>query len=172
MKIRIRLENNMCMPEQHGDWCDLKSACTVKLETPYIIEGKETESKKKNVAINSYLLSLGVAMEIPKGFEAIVLPRSSNPKHWGIALYNSAGVIDNNYCGNNDIWRFNAVCLRRGQYSAIQAGDRIAQFRIQLKQNATFLQKLRWLFWNGKIEFVVVHDLGNKNRGGIGSTGK
>ena len=50
----------------------------------------------------------------------------------------------------------------------IADGTRLFQFRIQLSQKATFKQKLKWLFWDGKIEFVEVEDLNNKSRGGYG----
>ena len=105
-------------------------------------------------------------MQLPKGFEAVVLPRSGTPK-LGIMCANSEGVIDNSYCGNDDEWRFPAIAF---QSTTINKGDRICQFRVQLSQKATIWQKLRWLFSN-KIELVSVDKLDGNNRGGFGSTG-
>ena len=106
-------------------------------------------------------------MEIPEGYEAIILPRSSTFSKYGIIMTNSAGVIDSSYCGDTDEWRFPAVAFR---HSSINVGDRICQFRIQLSQKATVWQKIKWLF-SSKIEFVEVEHLGNADRGGFGTTG-
>jgi dUTP pyrophosphatase len=82
---------------------------------------------------------------------------------------NSIGIIDNSYCGNQDEWKFPAVALKESK-KAIEKGDRICQFRIQLTQKATFWQKLKWLLSSG-VELVEVDDLSDNNRGGLGSTG-
>lgn len=173
MKIKIKLEKPECMPEQKGDWIDLKSAEQVSLSPMRIVNRRrrDTDKTASSPMWKVVKLSLGVAMQIPKGYEAVILPRSSSFKNYGVMLVNSQGVIDNKYCGNNDIWKFQALCVVRGEYTDIEVGDRIAQFRIQLSQNATFWQKLKWLFNNGKIEFEVVEDLGNEDRGGFGHTG-
>lgn len=173
MKIRIKLEKPECMPEQNGDWIDLKSAEEVQLNPMRIVNKRKRSDGTQSVSPvwKKMKISLGVAMELPKGYEAVVLPRSSAPDNYGIILRNSEGVIDNGYRGDNDIWKFNALCITRGKESVIKVGDRIAQFRIQLKQNATFWQRLKWLFSNGKIEFEVVDTLGNEDRGGFGHTG-
>lgn len=83
-------------------------------------------------------------------------------------LANSAGVIDNSYCGNNDQWAFVAHPI--GEVNIAQC-ERVCQFRIQLSQKATFWQKLKWFFSNG-IELVKVEDLEGEDRGGFGSTGR
>lgn len=121
-----------------GDFIDLRAAETVKIR----------KGKYK-------LISLGVSMELPKGYYAEVVPRSSTFKNFGIMLANSIGIIDESYCGDNDIWRFPAIALRR---TKINKGDRICQFRIVKKMP--------------EVEFVEVETLGNADRGGIGSTGK
>ena len=113
------------------------------------------------------MISLGVAMKLPKGFEVVVLPRSSTYKKWGIILANSQGVIDNSFCGNEDIWHFPAIALRK---TSIPVGTRIAQFRIQLSQHATFWQKIKWLF-SGPLKIKKVESLSNPVREGFGSTG-
>lgn len=121
-----------------GDWIDLRAAETVCL--------KAGEYKK---------IPLGVAMQLPDGYEAHVVPRSSTYKNFGVIQTNHFGVIDNSYCGDNDEWVFTAYALRD---TVININDRICQFRIVEKQPS--------------INFVEVETLGNKDRGGIGSTGR
>ena len=60
------------------DWVDLRAAEDVTL--------KAGEFK---------LISLGVSMKLPEGYEAHVVPRSSTFKTWGILQANSVGIIDN-----------------------------------------------------------------------------
>lgn len=120
-----------------SDWIDLRSAEDVKL--------KAGEFK---------LIRLGIAMELPKGYEAHMVPRSSTFKNFGIIQTNSMGVIDETYCGDNDEWRFPAYAVRN---TDIHVNDRICQFRIMEHQPV--------------IEFKEVDNLNNQNRGGIGSTG-
>lgn len=123
---------------QHGDWIDLRSAIDV-------------EMKKGEFA----LIPLGVAMELPKGYEAHVVPRSSTFKYFGVIQTNHMGVIDNSYCGDNDQWHFPAFAVRD---TVIHKNDRICQFRIVKSMES--------------VEMETVETLGNENRGGIGSTGK
>lgn len=101
------------------------------------------------------LIPLGVAMQLPKGYEAHLVPRSSTFKTWGIIQTNSMGVVDCSYCGDNDMWRMPVYATRDTQ---IHINDRIAQFRIVKNQP--------------QIDFVEVESLGNDDRGGFGSTGK
>ena len=121
-----------------GDWIDLRCA-------------KETILKAGEFS----LIPLGVAMQLPKGYEALMVPRSSTFKHFGIIQTNSLGVIDESYRGDNDQWHFPAYAMRD---TVIHVNDRICQFRIVKHQP--------------EIEFQKVEDLGNLDRGGIGSTGK
>lgn len=100
-------------------------------------------------------INLGVAMKLPEGYEAIMAPRSSTFKNWGITQTNSIGVIDSSYCGDNDIWMFPAHATKT---VTIPAGTRICQFRIQEEQP--------------NIKFNVVESLGTEDRGGLGSTGE
>lgn len=140
MKIKIKyLDNSIerLSKIEKGDWIDLRSAETVEL--------------KKG---NHYLIHLGVAMEIPQGYEAHVLPRSSSFKKWGFLETNSMGIIDNSYKGDDDWW-FMSVYATRDE--VINKNDRIGQFRIMEKMPS--------------VEFEVVEILGNENRGGHGSTG-
>lgn len=175
LKIKIkRINKNLSLPEviDKGDWVDLRAAETVHLNAPqastlkrYKVNGKE--ENHRNVEFDSKLIGLGVAMQLPAGFEAVTLSRSSDYKNFGIILANSEGVIDQPYCGDNDEWKFNAIALRD---TTISEGDRICQFRIQLSQKATVWQKLKWLFSSG-IQIVEVDKLDGPNRGGIGTTG-
>ena len=123
---------------KNGDWCDLRA-------------GEDITMK----AGEYRLIPLGVAMHLPKGYEAIVVPRSSTFKRWGILLANSIGVIDESYKGDNDEWHFPALAMRD---TTIQKNDRICQFRIIKHQP--------------KLAFRIVKWLCNPDRGGIGSTGR
>ncbi len=120
-----------------GDWLDLRAAEEVTM--------KAGEFK---------MIPLGVAMELPKGYEAWVVPRSSTFKKYGVILANSIGIIDEDYKGDNDEWNFLAYAIRD---TVIPKNVRICQFRIIQHQP--------------KLRRVEVETLGNQDRGGIGSTG-
>ena len=171
MKIKVRELVEGCMPRiiQKGDWIDLKAAVTVNLQAPQSgVLKKSKDGNYRNVESEVTTIPLGVAMQLPKGFEAYVLPRSSTPRRLGVMVANSMGIIDNSFLGDKDEWGLPVVPLRE---TTIEKGTRIAQFRIQLNQKATILQKLKWLFSN-KIELVKVDNLSSEERGGFGSTGK
>lgn len=121
-----------------GDWIDLRCAEDVEM--------KQGDYK---------LLSLGVSIELPSGYEAHVLPRSSTYKNFGIILSNSQGIIDNTYKNSKDLWRFPAIAMRD---TKINKNDRICQFRIVKNMEEVLIEE--------------VHNLDhNDMRGGIGSTG-
>ena len=94
-------------------------------------------------------------MKLPEGYEAHIVPRSSTFKHWGILQTNHMGVIDNSYCGNNDVWMFPALATRD---VLIEKNSRICQFRIQKKMD--------------EVTFLHVDELRNVDRGGFGSSGR
>ena len=121
-----------------SDWIDLRAAESIDM--------KAGEFK---------LIPLGIAMELPKGYEAHVVPRSSTFKNFGIIQTNHQGVIDGSYCGDNDQWFMPAYALRD---THIEVNDRICQFRIVENQPV--------------LVFDEVESLANADRGGIGSTGK
>jgi dUTP pyrophosphatase len=104
--------------------------------------------------LQNELIPLNVAMQLPKGYEAHLLPRSSTYKKWGIISANGTGIIDTTYCGDGDEWKFSAISLRP---TVIEKGDKIAQFRIVKEMPKT--------------KFPKVDKLGNANRGGFGTTG-
>lgn len=176
MKVKVREFVEGCMPEtiEKGDWIDLRCSENIEIKAPQsgILSEKTNEhgvtSRVANIESSVTYIPLGVAMELPKGYEAHVLPRSSTPTKFGIISANSQGVIDNCYKGDTDEWKFPAIAIRNTE---IMKGDRICQFRVQLSQKATVWQKLKWLF-SSKLELVKVDSLNGKPRGGFGSTGK
>lgn len=140
-KIRIRYFteaiDKLDYIDGKSDWIDLRASENVSL--------KAGEFK---------LIPLGVAMELPQGYEAHIVPRSSTFKTWGIIQTNSMGVVDCSYCGDNDMWRMPVYATRDVE---IHVNDRICQFRIMKNQP--------------KISFEEVEHLDNEDRGGFGSTG-
>ena len=138
--IRIKYMRGVKKVERFnvGDWIDLRAAEDTIL--------KAGEFK---------LIPLGVAMELPKGYEALVAPRSSTFKKLGILLANSIGIIDESYKGDGDEWHFPAYAT---QDTFIHKNERICQFRIIKHQPL--------------IHLIEVDHLGNADRGGIGSTGR
>lgn len=120
-----------------GDWYDLRTAEAVTME-----------------AGDFRLIPLGVAMKLPDGYEAHIVPRSSTYKNYNVIQANHMGVIDNSYCGDNDQWMFPAIAFID---TYIPRGTRICQFRIVEKQP--------------EITFDVVDHLDGEDRGGFGSTG-
>lgn len=123
---------------EKGDWIDLRAAERVCL------------FKGDFRAIN-----LGVSIEIPEGYEALLVPRSSTFKTWGIIQTNAIGIIDESYCGDDDVWMMPVYATRE---TIIEKGDRICQFRIIKHQP--------------DLDIKEVESLGNDNRGGFGTSGK
>lgn len=140
-KIQIRYFSDQIEPLRYidgkSDWIDLRSAEEVELK-----------------AGEFRLIRLGVAMKLPAGYEAHIVPRSSTYKNFGVIQTNHMGVIDGSYCGNDDEWRFPAYAMRD---TRIRINDRICQFRIMKNQPT--------------IEFETVDRLDGDNRGGFGTTG-
>ena len=121
-----------------SDWIDLRSAEDVDLK-----------------AGESRLIRLGIAVELPKGYEAHVVPRSSTFRNFGLIQTNHMGVIDNSYCGDEDEWMVPVLAVRD---THISVNDRICQFRIMENQPV--------------LQFEEVEHLTGKARGGFGTTGK
>lgn len=175
LKIKVkRLNKDVELPEiiEKGEWIDLRASETITFNAPqsgtlkkHKVNGREVNHR--DVKFDYKLIPLGIAMQLPKGFEATILPRSSLFKVFGVTLSNSMGVIDNSYSGNNDEWKFGAIAFKD---SVITEDVRICQFRIQLSQKATIWQKIKWLFCSG-VRIVEVNNLKNPDRKGIGSTG-
>jgi dUTP pyrophosphatase len=169
MKIKVKLFNKDCEFNyiKKGEWIDLKSAEEYITEAP--IAKRARKDVERDVIFKYHMIPLGIGMKLPEGYEAIIVPRSSTFKSYGILQVNNVGVIDSTYSGPNDQWKYPCIDIIEGK--KIEMGDRICQFRIQLSQKATIWQKIKWLFTN-KIEFEFVDDYGGENRGGFGTTGK
>lgn len=137
IKVKYLRDIEKIKPIEVGDWIDLRASINISLragEWAYI--------------------PLGVAIELPKGYEAIVVPRSSTFKNYGVLQANSIGVIDETYCGDNDEWHFPVFATHN---TLIEKNTRICQFRIIKHQP--------------HVDIVEVETLGNEDRGGLGSTG-
>ena len=170
MKIKVKLFEGGKMPQvnEEGDLFDVFARTEVALNAPQAgVQHQVNNEKVRDVVFSNELIPVGFAMEIPAGFKANLLPRSSTYKKWGIIFGNHVGQIDSSFCGNNDEWMVNAIALRR---TTINAGDKIAQFEIIPSTKATMWQKLKWLL-SSKIKFVQVASLNNNDRGGLGTTG-
>lgn len=169
LKIKVKVLTEGCMPviNKNGDWIDLRSAKQVELEPARFFERKAYNNVKDILEIPTYYIPLGIAMKLPKGFEAIVASRSSGPNKLGLFIPNGEGIIDNSYSGNEDEWHYVCSPMRE---TTIEKGDRICQFRVQLSQKATIWQRLKWLFSSG-IELIEVKNLDDTNRRGFGSSG-
>ena len=121
-----------------SDWIDLRAAEDVELK-----------------AGDFRIINLGVAIQLPKGYEAYIVPRSSTFKNYGIIQTNSMGIIDETYCGDDDWWKMPVYATRD---TVIHKNDRICQFRIMEHQP--------------RVGGITVDSLGNDSRGGFGSTGR
>ena len=139
-EIKIKYHDNEIPRFQKiekGDWIDLCAAETITMLP------------------NTYhLISLGVSMKLPDGYEAHIVPRSSTFKHWGLIQTNGVGIIDNSYSGDHDVWCMPVYATRE---TTVNKGDRICQFRIVPKMPT--------------VNFAESDHLSDKDRGGFGSTG-
>ena len=121
-----------------SDWIDLRVAENVSM--------KQGEYR---------LISMGISVEIPKGYEMLIVPRSSAFKNFGILQTNAMGVVDESFCGDNDIIHMPILAMRDTE---IHINDRIGQFRLMPHQP--------------EVHFIEVDHLDNEDRGGFGTTGK
>lgn len=120
-----------------GDWIDLRAA-----EDVHLHQGEFR------------LISLGISVKLPEGYEAHIAPRSSSFQKWGFLQTNGVGIVDNSYSGPNDLWMLPVYATRDAE---IHENDRICQFRI--------MQQMP------ELEFVEVETLSDEDRGGFGITG-
>lgn len=121
-----------------SDWIDLRVAEEVKMK-----------------AGEFRLISMGISVELPKGYEMWILPRSSAFKNFGVIQTNAMGVVDESFCGDNDIIHMPILAMRDTE---MHINDRIGQFRIAKHQ--------------AEIHFMEVEHLNHADRGGFGTTGK
>ena len=138
IKIKYITDIKAITVSDNGVWIDLRSSIDIDL----------------NFLEFTYI-PLGVCMELPKGYSAIIAPRSSTYKKWGIVVANSIGIIDESYNGDRDEWHLPVIALR---HTHIYKNDRVCQFRIIRK--------------SPDIDFIPVKTLNSTNRGGLGSTGE
>lgn len=136
LSIKVRYRDNSYKVERHGDWIDLAVSEDYEL--------KAGEFK---------LLDLGIAIQLPAGYEALLVPRSSTFKKFGVIQANSIGIIDNSYCGKEDWWKMAVIATRN---VIIPKGTRLCQFRL-LRNQPTFA--------------IIEAELSDNNRGGFGTTG-
>ena len=138
MKIRYVRDIQPIQRIKGGDWIDLRCGERVELEPG-----------------DYQQIPLGIAVQLPEGYEAIIIPRSSLFMKHGVVAANSVALIDESYCGDDDEWNFLAYATA---HTVIEKNERICQFRIIRHQP--------------EFEIEEVETLGNQNRGGIGSTGR
>lgn len=146
IKVMYHTDIEPIQQAHDGEWYDLRVA-----EDTFIPLGEYR------------LVSLGVSIKLPEGYEAHVVPRSSTFKHYGLIQTNSCGIIDNSYSGPNDVWRFPCYCLegkdivngKKG--TMLHKNDRVCQMRIVQIQP--------------ECDLVTVREMEGEDRGGIGSTG-
>ena len=140
--MQIKVKYLRCVPHlkqiENGDWIDLYAGVDVVMWAGDYVK-----------------IPLGVALQLPEGYEAIVAPRSSTFELYGLLMANGIGIIDETYCGDTDEWHFPAYATKK---ITIPAGTRICQFRIIQHQPTA--------------ELITVETLGNPDRGGFGSTGR
>ena len=93
-----------------------------------------------NFIINSNetkLITTGIALQINKGWEAQIRPRSGLSYKHGLLILNSPGTIDSGYRGEIKIIIKNTM----SDAFKINKGTRIAQIAIRQVPNITFLEK-------------------------------
>jgi dUTP pyrophosphatase len=144
MKLRIKYLQDATRMNKitKGNWIDVYA-----YQDTFVPEGERA------------MINLGFALELPKGWEGHLAPRSSTFKTWGVIQTNSVGVVDDTYIGDNDIWHMPVYCLQAKHDNGtwIRTGDKIGQFRIMEVMP--------------EIEFEEVESFGNQDRGGFGTTG-
>lgn len=123
--------------DKKSDWIDLRARVDVTLKRGEFLK-----------------IPLGVAIQLPEGYEALLAPRGSTYKSFSVLQTNSVGVVDESYCGDNDEWMLPVLAVHD---TKIEKGERICQFRIIEHQP--------------ELEIEVVDHLGNEDRGAFGSTG-
>ena len=138
IKYHVKELEKLCYIDGKSDWIDLRVAEDVKMK-----------------AGEFRLISMGISVELPKGYEMWILPRSSAFKNFGVMQTNAMGVVDESFCGDNDIIHMPILAMRDTE---MHINDRIGQFRIAKHQ--------------AEIHFVEVEHLNHADRGGFGTTGK
>jgi dUTP pyrophosphatase len=102
------------------------------------------------------LITTGIRVEIPYGYEIQVRPRSGLAKNYGVTVLNSPGTIDADYRGEIGV-----ILINHGQYDfEVKPGDRIAQLVL------CPVEKVQWLATS------TLETSTKRGDKGFGSTGK
>lgn len=150
LKVKIKLIEGGMLPEYKHDG-DVCLDCRARLD-----------EKIKLFPSEWVKVPLGFALELPKGWEAVIRPRSGMSSKGFVA---AIGTIDTNYNGevcaviyNNAYTISPFIGFSGGDTLEINNGDRICQLAIREAP---------------KIEWEVVNELTETERGdkGFGSTG-
>jgi len=102
------------------------------------------------------LIPTGLVIQAPESYAIFVFPRSSLFKKKGLIMPNSAGIIDFDYCGEEDEIKIPVVNLKKEKV-VVKKGEKVAQI--------VFI----------KVGFPEIEEVeeapGKNSRGGFGSTG-
>lgn len=157
MKIKIKYHQNPKKMIQHGKWMNLFQRRSYRFKAPSLLYSKRCGNI--DMQFDTQFVDLGISMALPKYFEANIIPRSS-------AFIKQSLIIDSDFSGEQDIWRFPAIALKEIYITPIKA---ICQFRIQPTMNAPWWIKLKWIFIS-KVKFIEVDVLNGVNRRNFDST--
>lgn len=100
------------------------------------------------------LIPANVIVETPTGYMLMLCMRSSTPCKFGLMMAQSVGIIDNDYCGEEDEIKIQVYNFT-DKVVTIERGSRIAQ--------AIFV-RVATLEWN------EIEEMTESSRGGFGST--
>ncbi len=142
LKIQ-RLKHNKILPEYKTEGASGMDLCAA-IEEPVVLKPLERK-----------LIPTGLKIELEKGYEAQIRPRSGLSIKHGITLINCVGTIDEDYRGELCV---PVVNLSNEEYT-IQPDERIAQMVIAKTEHA-------------KIDVVTELSETERGSGGFGSTGK
>ena len=143
VKVRIINNSNNPLPEYATEGAagmDIRA----HLESPLTLKPLER-----------FLVPTGIFIELPKGYEAQVRPRSGLAIKQGLTCLNSPGTIDSDYRGEVRIVLINLS----GEDQTINSGDRIAQMIVHS------VERVKW-------KTVKKISTTKRNEGGFGHTGK
>jgi dUTP pyrophosphatase len=112
---------------------------------------------REDVTINPSEIALipaNVIVEIPQGYMLMVTLRSSTPKKYGLLMPHGVGIIDNDYCGEEDEIKIQVYNFTANPVT-VKRGDKIAQGIF------TKVDKAQW---------EEIDRMNQQTRGGFGST--
>jgi dUTP pyrophosphatase len=109
------------------------------------------EIKPREIAI----VPANLVVKVPSGYMLALISRSSTPRKKGLLKPHAIGVIDQDYCGENDELGIQVYNFT-DQTVIVDRGERIAQAVVIPVQ---------------KVEFSEVENMNTIDRGGFGSTG-